>query len=155
MRLDLRKIMDAPGSALPFECELEVERLDFPSVSGYKSAPVAQGKVLNIAGVLHLEGSVSADMLCICDRCGKEFTSEKTTKVDVVLAEEDTDDDPDLFLITEGGVDVSDVMSTCFVLDMETKFLCSESCEGLGDYGPRDEIDPRLAVLQQLITEEE
>lgn len=155
MRLDLRKVIDSPGSSLPFECELDESNLGFPSVSSYESAPKAQGRVWNEAGILHLEGSVTADMLCICDRCGKEFKSEKITKVDVILAEEDPGDDPDLFLLTDGGIDAAEVMSTCFILDMESKFLCSEDCRGLEGFGPRDEIDPRLAVLQQLITEEE
>lgn len=155
MQLDLRKILDTPGSALPFECELDIGNLDFPSVSGYAAPPQAQGIIYNEAGVLHLEGSVSADMLCICDRCGSEFESEKLTEVDVVLAEDDSGDDPDIFPIEGGEIDVAEVMATCFILDMETKFLCREDCKGLEGYGPRDEIDPRLAVLQQLITEEE
>lgn len=155
MQLDLRKILDTPGSTLPFECELDIGNLDFPSVSGYAAPPQAQGIIYNEAGVLHLKGSVSADMLCICDRCGSEFESEKLTEVDVVLAEDDSGDDPDIFPIEGGEIDVAEVMATCFILDMETKFLCREDCKGLEGYGPRDEIDPRLAVLQQLITEEE
>ena len=155
MRLDLRKIIDQPGSELPFEFELDVSNLDFPQVESYKSAPTAQGRVYNDAGVLHLAGSVTADMICICDRCGDEFESEKTTEVDVVLVEEDSGDDPDLYLLEDDGIDVGDVMTTCFILDMETKFLCSEDCTGPADYSPQVEADPRFAVLKQLLNQEE
>ena len=165
MRFDLRKLMGQPGSALPFEFELSAEALSFPSVSEYLSPPIASGRIFNEAGVLHLEGAVWADMLCICDRCGNEFESEKTTEVEVVLAEEDLGDDPNLYLIQDGVVDAGEIMSTCFILDMETKFLCREDCRGLcskcgknlnlGDCDCRAEIDPRFAVLQQLINQEE
>lgn len=155
MLLDLRKIIDQPGSSVPFECELDVSNLDFPQIDRYVCPPSAQGRVYNEAGVIHLEGSVTADMICICDRCGKEFESEKITNVDVILVEEDEGDDPNLYLIEDESVNVSDVMATCFILDMETKFLCSEDCTGPEDYKPQKEMDPRFAVLQQLINQEE
>ena len=155
MRLDLRKIIDQPGSSVPFECELNTSNLDFTQVEGYKSAPKAQGRVYNEAGVLHLTGSVTADMICICDRCGNEFESEKITEVDVILVEEDSGDDQNLYLLEDDSIDVDEVMSTCFILDMETKFLCSEDCTGPADYNPQVEADPRFAVLKQLLIQEE
>ena len=76
MRLDLREIIEIPGGSIPFDCELETDRLDFPSVRAYRAKPRAEGRVYNEAGVLHLTGELSADMLCVCDRCGGEFESE-------------------------------------------------------------------------------
>ena len=58
MRLDLREIILVPGSSVPFACELETERLDFPAVKAYRAKPRAQGRVYNEAGVLHLEGTL-------------------------------------------------------------------------------------------------
>ncbi|NLH02379.1 MAG: DUF177 domain-containing protein, partial [Clostridiales bacterium] len=58
-------------------------------------------------------------------------------------------------------LDLSDLLETCFILSMESKFLCRENCEGLcpscgknlndGPCGCKKEIDPRLAVLGQLL----
>ena len=161
MQLDLRKILDNPGASAEFECELDTQRLDFPSVAGYASAPKAHGRVFNEAGIIRLTGEITADMICICDRCGEEFESEKTTAADAVLAHEESDDNPDLFVIEGDVVDVEDVLSTCFILDMETKFLCREDCKGLcptcgrnlnlGPCGCRKQPDPRFAVLEQLL----
>ena len=161
MFFDLRKIMDMPVSSVSFNCELGEEGLDFPSVKGYKAPPSAKGRIYNEAGVVHLEGTVSADMLCVCDRCGSEFESEKETSVEAILAEEDLGDDVNLFQIESDGIDLEEVLSTCFILDMETKFLCREDCKGLcsgcgknlnlGPCGCRKEIDPRFAVLEQLL----
>ena len=82
MRLDLRELIVNPERRLPFHLELETDNLDFPSVREYLHPPVADGVVSNEAGILHMRGSITADMLCVCDRCGQEFESTKETAVD-------------------------------------------------------------------------
>lgn len=151
MKLDLRKIIDNPGAVLPFDCEISTDNLDFQSIKEYKARPHANGRVYNEAGVLHLDGEVVAEMVCFCDRCGKEFESTKETEVRVILVEDDPGDDPALFVVEGDEIDLDEVLSTCFILDMETKFLCSEDCNGAINYERGDEIDPRFAVLQQLL----
>ncbi len=54
-----------------------------------------------------------------------------------------------------------DVLETCFILNMDQKFLCSEDCKGLcercgrnlndGPCGCGKQLDPRMAVLSQLL----
>ena len=164
MRLNLREIIEIPGASLPFECELETDGLDFPSVVGYSAAPSAVGRVYNEAGVLRLEGTLTADMVCVCDRCGSEFESTKETVLDAVIVEEDTGVNPELFILDGDEIDLSDILSTLFILDMETKFLCREDCKGLcdrcgknlnlGPCGCRKQLDPRFAVLEQLLDKE-
>ena len=151
MKLDLRKIIDLPGSETPFKFELETDNLTFPSVVGYNGKPVCEGRVYNEAGVIHLRATVEADMLCTCDRCGNEFESTKITPVEVILVEENPNDDEKLFVVEGFEADLDDILSTCFILDMETKFLCSEDCDGAAKYERGNEIDPRFAVLKQLL----
>ena len=140
---------------------METEGLDVPQIKEYKAKPYAEGRVYNEAGVLRLEGELTAEMICICDRCGCEFESVKVTPLDAVIVEETTGDDPELFTLEGDGIDLSEVLETCFILDMETKFLCKEDCKGLcptcgknlnlGPCGCRKQIDPRFAVLEQLL----
>lgn len=161
MRLDLRKIIDNPGSSLSFDFAVDTEFLDFDSVLEYISAPRAEGRVYNEAGVLRLEGGVRAGMKCVCDRCCESFEREKLTRVDVVLTEEDREEELDLFILDNCAVDLQDVMSTCFILDMDSKTLCDEDCKGLcpdcgknlnqGPCGCTKPRDPRFAVLEQLL----
>jgi len=161
MRLDLRELIVNPERRLPFHLELETGNLDFPSVREYLHPPVADGVVSNEAGILHMRGSITADMLCVCDRCGQEFESTKEMAVDAVLVEEESEDNPELFVLEGTEIDAQEVLSTCFILDMETKFLCREDCKGLcarcgrnlnlGPCGCGKEIDPRFAVLEQLL----
>ena len=162
MLLDLRELIANPVVRKPFRLELEEDRLDFPAVKAYLDPPLAEGVITNEAGILHLRGTITADMLCICDRCGQEFESTKETAVDAVLVGEEEDhDNPGVFPLQGTEVDAQDVLTTCFILDMETRFLCREDCKGLcarcgrnlnlGPCGCGKEIDPRFAVLEQLL----
>ena len=161
MRLNLRDIIEVPGGSVPFACELSTEGLDFPSIREYLTKPYAEGRVYNEAGILHLEGLLTAELLCVCDRCGEEFESVKETELDAILVEENPGDDPELFVLQDDGIDLDEVLTTLFVLDMETKFLCREDCKGLcptcgknlnlGPCACRKPIDPRFAVLEQLL----
>lgn len=162
MRLNLCEIIEMPGSNLPFSCELETERLACPAISSFVSLPFAKGVIRNTAGVLTLTGTIKADMVCICDRCSSEFRCTKEIPLDVKIAADLTDEDnPDIFPLDGNWLDLSDVLETCFILNTEVKFLCSEDCAGLcpicgknlknGPCGCKKEIDPRLAVLGQLL----
>ena len=165
MRLDLREIIEVPGGSLPFACELDTGRLSFPSVRSYRSKPFAQGRVHNEAGILRLEGTLTAEMRCVCDRCGTEFDSVKELSLDAVIVEEESREHPELFTLEGNTVDLDDILETSLILDMETKFLCREDCKGLcdtcganlnlGPCGCRKKTDPRFAVLEQLLDKEE
>ena len=161
MRLNLREIIGNPGASLPFEAELDVEDLDFPAVVSYAGRPRAVGRVANEAGVLSLTGELTADLVCVCDRCGSEFDSRKVTPLRATLVDEDDGENPELFLLEGTEIDLDEILRTSFVLDMESKFLCRPDCKGLcprcgknlnlGPCGCGKELDPRFAVLEQLL----
>ena len=160
MLLDLREIIEVPGREVPFRIEPDTDRLSFDPITEYKTAPVAEGRVFNAAGILTLEGTMTADMTCVCDRCGKRFDSVKQMELRALLTDGETDD-PEAFCLDGDKIDLEEVISTLYVLDMETKFLCSEDCKGLcpkcgadlnlGPCNCKKETDPRLAVLEQLL----
>lgn len=162
MWLDLSRIIENPGEKALFEVELSTDNLLFSQVKSYKAPPRAEGFVTNVAGVLELSGTAAADMVCICDRCGGEFESTKITELAAVISEDDSDgENPDVFPLEGDGVTIDEIVETLFILDMETKFLCSPDCKGLcpgcgknlnlGSCECRKEIDPRMAVLEQLL----
>ena len=161
MLLDLRELIVNPAARLPFRLELEEDRLDFTAVKEYLNPPLAEGVITNEADILHMRGTVTAEMLCVCDRCGQEYERTKETAVDVVLVQGKDEDNPGVFPFQGTEVDAQDVLATCFILDMETRFLCREDCKGLcarcgrnlnlGPCSCGKEIDPRFAVLEQLL----
>lgn len=166
MKLDLREILDTPGARLPFEQEVSTDRLEYGSVKEYTEPVMARGEIVNTAGVLTARGEITAHMRCICDRCGREFDMVHTVEVDTPLVpEEETDGEggyeSETFPLEGDWLDLDDLLETAFILDMPTKLLCREDCRGVcpkcgknlndGDCDCRPDIDPRLAVLEQLL----
>lgn len=162
MKLNLREIIEIPGGKVPFAQTLDTQWLDFPSVKEYTAPITAEGEVVNTAGILTLQGTLHAQMICICDRCGAEFPVDKTLSLNAgITADAAADDDPEVFTLDGDWLDLDEVLNTLFVLDMDTKSLCKPDCAGLCDtcganlnLGPcqcRKPLDPRLAVLEQLL----
>ena len=119
----------------------------------------------NHAGALELRGTARSLLDLACDRCGKEFSREKAVPLDCLLADEREDEENDESVLLEGSEgDLDELVTTAFVLAMDTKNLCSEDCKGLcakcgadlnlGPCGCRPEVDPRLAALAQLLDDE-
>ena len=164
MKLNLKDIIEIPGSRKAFSETLDSAALDFPSVLEYTAPITAEGEVRNTAGVLELTGTLHAAMRCVCDRCGREFPRDKELALNVTLtANPEEDDDPEIFPLEGDAIDLDEVLSTCFVLDMESKCLCRDDCAGLcptcgadlnlGPCNCQKPRDPRMAVLEQLLDE--
>ncbi len=162
MRLNLCKIIEMPGASLPFSCTLDTERIELPAIKCFMSPPFAEGSIRNSAGALTLTGTIRAEMVCSCDRCTKEFSKIREIPVEVKIGTDPSDEDnPDIFPLEGDWLDLSDLLETSFILSFDAKFLCKEDCAGLcpfcgksledGPCGCKKEIDPRLAVLGQLL----
>ena len=120
------------------------------------------GEVRNTAGILELTLNARSTLDAVCDRCGKAFAQEKDVPFACMLAEElQNEENDEIVLLEDGMVDVGDLARTAFILDMDTKTLCSEDCKGLcprcgadlnlGPCSCKKEADPRLAVLAKLL----
>ena len=83
-------------------------------------------------------------------------------KVTAVIKDEETEEDSaDTFYLDGNLADVDEIIVNAFVLGTEERFLCREDCKGLcpkcgadlndGPCNCKAEIDPRLAVLGQLL----
>ena len=120
MRLDLSQIIEIPGGSVPFSCVLDTGDLDFEQVKAYRSAPHAEGCVRNTAGILELTGTIEAAMKCVCDRCGGEYDTVKETALSALLSEDDSEeDDPDVFPLEGDSIDLTEILRTLFILDMD------------------------------------
>ena len=166
MSIDLHELIINPGKSLSFSCEPDTERLDDPAIERFLTPLTGTGEIRNDAGLLTLTGTLSARMLCICDRCASEFPMTKVTELAVTLAAElEDEENPDFYLLENEELDMDDVLEGCFIMDMDMRFLCREDCRGLcsrcganlneGDCGCKPEKDPRLAVLEQLLDDKE
>lgn len=128
-------------------------------------APVKADIVLTaFGGSVLMQAQVAYSLTMPCDRCSETVTRTfKPVFTHTLVRELSSDeDDGDLILVEDERLDVDGLLQEDILLDMPVKFLCREDCKGLcptcganrneGDCGcDRREIDPRLAVLQELL----
>jgi len=149
---------------VPFETALDLSDLDFGGCCPAQEPVLAKGTVKNSAGVLLMHGTVETTLHGVCDRCAKPFLRKVSYPLEAVLVKElESEEDADewVFLIENDCADLTDIIRTAFVLNMDSRLLCKEDCKGLCfrcgkdlNEGPCDcqpEADPRLAVLKQLL----
>jgi len=163
MRLNLKDVIHVPGASLPFQYQLDLSDLDF-----YGERPIAEsvrvsGRVRNAADALILEGEAATTLSLRCDRCLKPFREDKVVPLDALLAKQVENEDSDIVLLDGDEVDLDELVREAFILDMDTKHLCSEDCKGLCPGCGADlnrescrckpEVDPRLAPLAKLLEE--
>jgi len=163
MLLDLREVIGVPGGKVSFDFEPDMSEAASGSVSQIKKPARAAGDVINSAGVLTFSANVDAVCICICARCLKEFDFPVHKQISAVLTEGGEGENPDGYFLQGDKVDADEIVVTEFILDMDDRLLCSSDCAGLcqncgsdlndGLCKCKKEIDPRLAVLSQLIDE--
>ena len=164
MLLDLKPILVTPGASLPFETHEYLSDLVFGSCKPASKPVLAYGKVRNTAGVLELTGELTTTLHGVCDRCASEFTRAVQIPIHAVLVSEEEleqAEDEWVFGIHDGCADLTDIITTAFVLNMDSQLLCRPDCKGVcfrcgknlneGPCGCRKEPDSRFAVLQQLL----
>lgn len=162
MRLNLQKIIHVPGAVIPFEFQMDLSQEEFFGAFPITRPVEVSGTVKNVADLLVLEGEASSVLDYTCDRCMGGFSREKLVPLHYLLAEtlEDEEDD-EIVLLEDGEVDLEELAFTAFILDMDTKHLCSEDCKGLCpgcganlNEEPcrcKKQVDPRWAALEQLL----
>ena len=162
MLLNVKPILNAPGKQLDFQFELDLSDMEFSGRYPVSRPVVVRGEVRNTAGILELTLNARTTLDAVCDRCGKAFKQDKDVPFACMLAEElQNEDNDEIELLEDGMVDVGELARTAFILDMDTKTLCSEDCKGLcprcgadlnlGPCSCKKEVDPRLAALAKLL----
>ena len=162
MLLDLRGIIDNPGSEIAFDYNPDMSDVHAGSIVHIKDIPKLTGNVINRAGVLILNAILDVICLCSCARCLKEFELPLNMHIKAYLTEEsETGLDTEYYFITNSTIDLSEVIISEFLLNTDERILCIDDCPGLcakcgfdlnkGSCDCKDEIDPRLARLAELL----
>ena len=164
MLLDLSKIIACPGASVSFSTSLDLSDLRYGNCYPVTEAVQAEGSVRNTAGVLVMTGKIYTTIHGVCDRCASDFTSNVEFLLDVVLVTElsnEENEDEWVFPLEGDSADLDDIVRTVFVLNLDSKLLCNEDCQGLchrcgknlndGPCNCQKELDPRFAALKQLL----
>lgn len=166
MLLGLSKIIDCPGASVSFHTSVDLSDLRFGTCCPAREPIQAIGTVRNTAGVLVLSGSLTTRLYGVCDRCAREFQRDVTFPMEAVLVAElsnEENEDEWVFQLEGDSADLDDIITTTFVLNMDSKLLCKPDCKGLcfrcganlndGPCGCKPELDPRFAALKQLLND--
>ena len=167
MKLDLTRIAREPGAVLPFERDLDLSPVEWNGQRPFAHTVSVTGRVRNMAGAMVLSARLSSVLSLVCDRCARPFEREKTVEYETLLADQlaNGENDDIVLLDADGSLDLDALMEEIYLLEMDTKNLCSEDCKGLCPGGGADlnrescrckkEIDPRLAGLARLLENRE
>ena len=163
MIIDLIHIFVNENSSLPLKYSLDLSDVSHGGVFPLKKPVTLNGLVSNTSSLIRLEAEISFQFDALCDRCGKP--TSKVYKVPVsksLAASIESEDSDTILLVPDMKLDVDDFIYTEVVVNLPLKHLCSENCkgicckcgknlnEGMCDC-ENDEIDPRLAVLRELL----
>ena len=162
MLVDLREIIGVPGGMVRFEYEPDLSEAASGSVIRIVEPSRAAGSVANSAGVLTFSANVDVVCVCVCARCLTEFERHVHQQILAYLTEGGDDgENPDGYFLQGDKVDADEIIVTEFILELDQRHLCREDCAGLcekcganlndGPCSCPTEIDPRLAVLGQLL----
>lgn len=130
--MELGELIHTPEGKLRAEITLDLSALDFFGQKPIIHPVTVRATVSNRGGALHLLGDITSDLSLCCDRCQTSFTREKQVLLNHLLAQTLEDEEHDEILLLEGtSLNLGDVATTAFILEMDTKTLCSEACAGL------------------------
>ena len=162
MKLLLEPVFNNIGHVLSFEDCMDLSQESFPGGNPFSEPLRAKGTVSNESGLVCMRIQIEAPLHFACDRCAKEqqqpFVLNTTHTLVTSVNEEETDD---MLLLDSLQMETQDVILEDLFLNLPSKLLCREGCEGVcpqcgrdlneGPCGCKKPIDPRLAVLQELL----
>ena len=133
MRLNLREIIHVPGASLPFQFPWISVGRDFFGEHPITHPVTVTGSVKNVADVLGAGGGSpfpsGGDLRPLH---GPLYPGGKRSPCSFCWRESlENEEDDDIVLLEDGEVDVGQLAYTAFILNMDTKHLCSEDCKGL------------------------
>ena len=167
MTIDLRKYFrgeDLPGSGV-LECQLDLSGMELGGVKPFCAPVRVRAELKGSPGSVELRGKACYAMTMPCDRCFELTTQERELSFFHVLVRalsDEEDDNGELVVVPDDQLDLDQLLTEDILLDVPSKFLCSPGCKGLCptcgknlNQGPcgceRDTVDPRLAVLKDLL----
>jgi uncharacterized protein len=166
MKINVLQAKKVIGSRQPFHFITSADKLAIDGDNPWTGGDIeVRGEVVNNGRVLEVKGIMYAKSTYSCNRCLDEFS----TFVEVPFAENYQESDMEIsgsedeLVYYQGDeIDILDLLRESLILAELLKPLCSEECRGLCPQCGANLnvkqcscesqiIDPRLAVLQQLL----
>ena len=163
MLFELKSVFLNNGEEEELSYQLDISDIDIDGAFPFKSPVTVTATASNRASLVTLALNCRFDYQRSCDRCGEQCTVEQNMNFAHKLAQTLVDEGNDDYIETpDFTIELDEVVISDILLSLPQKFLCSDDCRGLcpkcgknlnlGDCGcDKREIDPRLAILKQLM----
>lgn len=163
MLLQLKPLFTGEKENLSVDCSLDFSGIEWQGIHPFSQPVKVQGQISTSADVVVLKAKASWRFDGVCDRCAEPFCRDMETDVEHILVTSLNNEENDDFILLENyQLPLDELVETDVLLSLPSKNLCREDCRGLcpmcgknlneGLCGCKpDTVDPRLAVLKQLI----
>ncbi|MCX7746759.1 MAG: DUF177 domain-containing protein [Clostridia bacterium] len=160
MRIDISNIIKIDGASLNIEAGENAESINLSQEGFTFVSPILfKGVLLNISGVLKLEGRLETDYCVKCNRCLTEVKQQMDFPVKEEFMDIEKNEDSECYTYNGNFVELDKVLKDNIILNLPIKLLCNEACKGicpgcgsdlnLGDCGCVFEShDPRFEALK-------
>lgn len=160
MNIELRRIFESDDIRQDFEYSFDAE-------DELISSDVAvKGYIKNSTGIVSLSAEANFSVSTQCAKCAKDISKKMNVAVSHFLIDELHDEDNDEYIVVEDlNLNLDELVLEDIYLELPTRFVCRKDCKGLCPYCGKDlndgvcdckkPVDPRLAALQALLTDDE
>lgn len=154
------------GNRQTFEFITSAEKIAIEGETPWMDSVIkVEGELINNGRVIAVKGIISATAKHQCSCCLEDFTIDMEIPFSDNFQEnsdEPANSEDDLAYYTGDEIDITDLIRESLILAEPLKIVCSNNCRGLCPHcginlnttqcNCQDKlIDPRLAVLQQLL----
>ena len=160
MNIELRRIFESDDIRQDFDYSFSAE-------DELISTDVAvKGYVKNATGIVSVSAEAEFTVSTQCAKCAKDIRKKMNVAVNHFLIDELHDEDNDEYIVVEDlNLNLDELVMEDIYLSLPTRIICKKDCQGLCPYCGKDlnegscdckkTVDPRLAALQALLTDDE
>ena len=134
MLIDLSDIIKDYGGKLKISESFKMEDVDFLGESfTFIGDCSINGYIMNNTKSLDLSATVTGRAEVHCARCQKPVVIDVEFPVSEVLVREDREisEDEDAVVYSGHEIELSDVLTNSFLMNVSGRYLCSDDCKGL------------------------
>lgn len=164
MIIDCEKLFEFVGEKIDVDYNLDLTDFQFSNLYPFKTPVKVKGFLQNNTQIVTFVYETDFTLDLDCDRCLSNYNDAFHYDFDQIIVNSlanDTDND-DYIVIEDFKLDVDELVLSDILLNLPSKLLCDEDCQGLcpkcgvnlNDNScdcTLKEVDPRLAVLGDLL----
>ena len=166
MILQLKPLFAGEIDRLSIDVSLDLSSFVFQGTAPLLQPVAVKGQIVERAGMLWLNASASFVFEGVCDRCLESVRREFTTEMEHILVSSlSGEETEELVLVENEELELEPLVESDIYLDLPQKILCKSDCRGLCQHCGKNlndglcgcqekKIDPRMAVLASLLTED-